>query len=65
MELIKTFSYEEEFSDQIKQYKYGLNWPVVYIIRDNKEAYIGESTRVYYRSQEHYKNNKRNIFFHI
>lgn len=59
MELIKTFSYEEEFSDQIKQYKYGLNWPVVYIIRDNKEAYIGESTRVYYRSQEHYKNNKR------
>ncbi|MCR6513357.1 DUF2075 domain-containing protein [Clostridium sp. LY3-2] len=59
MELIKTFSYEAEFSDQIKQYKYGLNWPVVYIIRDSKEAYIGESTRVYYRSQEHYKNNKR------
>lgn len=59
MGLLKTFSYKHEFLDQIKQYKYGLNWPVVYILRDSKEAYIGESTRVYYRSHEHYKNNER------
>ncbi|PRR82006.1 DUF2075 domain-containing protein [Clostridium vincentii] len=55
MGLIKTFDYKEEFLDEIKKYKYGLNWPVVYILRDNNEAYIGESTRVYHRSHEHYK----------
>ena len=56
MELVETFVYKEEFLDRIKKYKYGLNWPVVYIIRNDKEAYIGESTRVYNRSLEHLKN---------
>ena len=59
MELVETFVYKEEFLDRIKKYKYGLNWPVVYIIRNDKEAYIGESTRVYNRSLEHLKNKER------
>ncbi|MGL5150582.1 MAG: DNA/RNA helicase domain-containing protein [Clostridium sp.] len=59
MGLIQTFNYEQEFLDDLRQYEYGLNWPVVYILRNNKEAYIGESTRVYNRSQEHYKNIER------
>ena len=59
MGLVKTFAYKEEFLDNIKRYKYGVNWPVVYIIRNNKEAYIGESSRVYNRSLEHLKNNDR------
>lgn len=59
MGLIKTFEYKQEYLDKIKKYKYGLNWPVVYIIRNDKEAYIGESTRVYNRSLEHLKNYER------
>lgn len=59
MGLIKTFDYKEELLDNIKKYKYGLNWPVVYIIRNSKEAYVGESTRVYNRSLEHLKNDDR------
>ena len=59
MGLVKSFSYKEEFLDNIKRYKYGVNWPVVYIIRNDKEAYIGESTRVYNRSLEHLKNKER------
>lgn len=59
MGLVKTFAYKEEFLDNIKRYKYGVNWPVVYIIRNNKEAYVGESSRVYNRSLEHLKNNDR------
>ena len=59
MGLVKTFDYREELLDEIKKYKYGLNWPVVYIIRNNREAYVGESTRVYYRSKEHLENDKR------
>ena len=30
MGLVKTFAYKEEFLDNIKRYKYGVNWPVVY-----------------------------------
>ncbi|MBL4933207.1 DUF2075 domain-containing protein [Clostridium paridis] len=59
MGLIKTFNYKQEFLDDIKNYRYGLNWPVVYILRNENEAYIGESTRVYLRSQEHYKRDGR------
>lgn len=59
MGLVKTFAYKEEFLDNIKRYKYGVNWPVVYIIRNNKEAYVGESSRVYNRSLEHLKNKDR------
>lgn len=59
MGLVKTFIYKEEFLDNIKRYKYGLNWPVVYIIRNDKEAYVGESSRVYNRSLEHLKNKDR------
>lgn len=56
MELVKTFIYKQEFLDDVKSYK---NWPVVYIIRNDKEAYVGESTRVYNRSLEHLKNDER------
>ncbi|WP_069679897.1 GIY-YIG nuclease family protein [Clostridium taeniosporum] len=59
MGLIKTFDYKEELFDRIKQDDCTLNWPVVYILRNSNEAYIGESTRVYHRCQEHYKNKDR------
>ena len=59
MGLIKTFDYKEDELDKIKNYEYGLNWPVVYIIRNDKEAYVGESTRVYNRSIQHRKNTER------
>jgi DUF2075 family protein len=59
MGLIQTFEYKHQYFEQIRKYKYGINWPVVYILRNKNEAYIGESTRVYYRSLEHYKNDTR------
>ncbi|NFS30440.1 DUF2075 domain-containing protein [Clostridium botulinum] len=59
MGLINTFDYKEELFDKIKSDNYDNNWPVVYILRNSKEAYIGETTRVYNRCQEHYKNRDR------
>ncbi|WP_252229925.1 MULTISPECIES: DUF2075 domain-containing protein [unclassified Clostridium] len=59
MGLINTFDYKEEIFDKIKSDNYDNNWPVVYILRNSKEAYIGETTRVYNRCQEHYKNRDR------
>jgi uncharacterized protein len=51
---------ESEFDlngcDSLKKWKYGKNWPVVYIIHNEKEAYIGETTSIFVRSHTHYNN---------
>ena len=56
---IQTFSFNKENFDQIKDYNFGQNWPVVYLIENGKEIYIGETTRLHSRSKEHYDNPER------
>lgn len=56
MPLIKTFLFNNTNFDQIKIYHFGSNWPVVYIAENGEEAYIGETTSLYYRSKQHYEN---------
>lgn len=36
-----------------------MNWPVVYLIKNDKELYIGETTSLYNRSNQHYDNPER------
>lgn len=59
MSEIATFSFDKNKFDKIKEFRFGKNWPVVYIINDDKEAYIGETTSAYYRSKQHYENPDR------
>ncbi len=59
MSKIETFPFDKDKFDLIKNYNFGLNWPVVYIIEDGKEIYIGETTRLHGRSKEHYENPER------
>ncbi len=56
---IVTFPFNKEKFDQIKGYKFGKNWPVVYVLEDNKEIYIGQTVNAYYRSKQHYDNPER------
>ncbi len=42
--------------NSLQKWKYGKNWPVVYIIHNQKEAYIGETTSIYVRSHTHFNN---------
>lgn len=42
--------------NSLLKWKYGKNWPVVYIIHNHKEAYIGETTSIYVRSHTHFNN---------
>jgi len=56
---IKTFPFNKEDFDQIKSYKFGRNWPVVYVLEDKKEIYIGQTVNAYYRSKQHYENPER------
>lgn len=59
MSQIQTFPFVKERFDQIRSYVFGSNWPVVYLIEDDHEIYIGESTNVYSRSNQHYQDPKR------
>ena len=43
----------------LKREKYGTDWPVVYIINNKKEAYIGETTDISIRSNQHLANKVR------
>lgn len=56
---IQTFPFDSSKFEQLREYHYGLNWPVVYIQEDGKEMYIGQTTNVYSRSKQHYENPNR------
>lgn len=59
MSNIVTFKYNRDNFDQIKNYNFGRNWPVVYVLEDKKEIYIGQTINAYYRSKQHYENLER------
>ena len=43
---IRTFQFSEEGLDQVRKMQYGKNWPVIYLIHDDENLYIGETTNV-------------------
>jgi len=59
MSEIQSFRFHKNDFAQIKEYRFGKNWPAVYIIENKKEVYIGETTSVYNRSRQHYENPER------
>ena len=38
------------------------NWPMLYILENGKQAYIGQSNHVKTRMDEHLKNREKQIF---
>lgn len=56
---ISTFDFQKDKIKSIKNNRFGEDWPVVYLIENGKEAYIGESHNVYNRSLQHIKNKDR------
>lgn len=56
MSKIKSFPFAENKLNDIKNFEYGKNWPVVYIIENSREAYVGETIRTYNRTKEHLEN---------
>ncbi len=55
MSTIKTFPFSDDHFSDIRAYHFGQNWPTVYVIEGGSEAYVGQSTDVFHRSQQHYK----------
>src|SRR5690554_4626415 len=58
---IKEFSFPKDLSI-LRQEKYGQNWPVVYLIHNNKEIYIGETYNLHTRMKQHSDNPEKQIF---
>ncbi len=50
---IKTIDFNEEGRNYLYNLRKGSNWPVVYIIRNNEMAYVGETTSIHRRMSEH------------
>lgn len=53
MSEIKTFPFNQAGVEQIRNYKYGSDWPIVYLIENGKELYVGETIRAYGRTRQH------------
>ncbi len=56
---IITKNFNAGTSNVLKHEKYGTNWPIVYIINNNEEAYVGETTDASIRTNQHWANEVR------
>ena len=58
---IETYKFDTKVVGTLENAKYGKKWPIVYIINNDKEAYIGETVNAYVRASQHLDNPKRRI----
>lgn len=56
---INEYSFDESGKIVVGNEKYGKDWPVVYLIHNDKELYIGETQNAYKRFDQHLKNPDR------
>ena len=58
---IHTYSFDENGLKQVRQSPKGKNWPVVYLIHDDENLYIGETTSASTRMDQHLKTGKKDL----
>lgn len=58
---IETYKFNTKVVEKLENTKFGNKWPVVYIINNDKEAYVGETVNAYIRASQHLDNPKRQI----
>ena len=59
LEKIRTYTFDEDGVKNLEESSHGINWPVVYLIHDDKCIYIGETTSAAYRMSQHLKNEEK------
>lgn len=57
--MIKTFRFSSEGLKEVKDAKHGVDWPVVYLIANDKSIYIGETNNAVERMSQHLSNPER------
>lgn len=58
---IKTFLFNKDNFNQIKEYRFGRNWPVVYVLENGKDVYVGQAINVHRRFKQHHENPEKQI----
>jgi len=61
----KTHLFDKNSYLNFKNKTFGTNWPVVYILSNDKRVYIGESTNVSQRLYQHFQNEEKKIFKNV
>ncbi len=56
---IISFDFSLEGKEELKKIPYSSNWPVVYMIHNNSEMYVGETCSINNRISQHLSNNER------
>src|SRR3989344_6727201 len=59
MATIKNFDFDQTGFEDIKNHPRGRDWPVVYILENGKDIYVGETTTAFGRSKQHFKDEKK------
>ena len=59
MAYINSVSFNAQTADALTHQEYREDWPVVYIINNDKEAYVGETVNAAIRAGQHFKNPQR------
>ncbi|MDO8408241.1 MAG: DUF2075 domain-containing protein [bacterium] len=59
MAQIDTFEFGTQGFEKVREYPYGRDWPVVYVLEAPGEAYVGETTNFYNRCRQHYESLDR------
>ena len=56
---IREYNFDEEGCEEVRLDRLGSDWPVVYIISNDREAYIGETCSIHNRMKQHLSNPAR------
>ena len=56
MREIKKVLFSKKGIDEIGKYHFGRNWPVIYLLENGREIYIGQTNNAHKRSLDHHKN---------
>ena len=64
MASIDKYAFESDSLEEVKRLRHGgndvgTNWPVVYVLNNDKEAYVGETLNAYRRLEQHLQNPDR------
>lgn len=56
---IVDYKFDKDTAELIKKQHFGTNWPLVYIINNDTEAYVGETINISNRTKQHLDNPSR------
>lgn len=65
MASIESTKFDKKASERVSKLEYGNKWPVVYVINNEEEAYIGETVDAARRTEQHLKIEERAILNNI